>query len=107
MVDPARRVGDGFIVVSTTGDIAVAGAASRSATDGEADPGAAEGRNTREPSSEAAAGPGLRPAGVSPNLLEGATNTAVGAGALAQNTTGLYNTAGGYQALYDNTTGSR
>ncbi len=32
VVDPARRVGDGFIVVSTTGDIAVASAASRSAS---------------------------------------------------------------------------
>ena len=34
------------------------------------------------------------------------SNTAVGAGALASNTTGNYNTASGLQALYSNTTGS-
>ncbi len=36
-----------------------------------------------------------------------ATNTAVGASALAANTTGAYNTAVGYQAGYNNTTGTQ
>jgi hypothetical protein len=101
VVDPARRVGDGFIVASTAasslatvspvvlGDVLATSAPTR-IQDTMAVPRAA-----RTPASAA----------VSPNLVETGI-TAVGVNALGSNTTGTTNTAAGRDALEFNTTGS-
>jgi hypothetical protein len=112
VVDPARQVGDAFVVASQAGRVAgspvpdpLAGsgsfdAASRAAAARTAVP-AAYGR-TAAPVRESPGGP-------SPLVIEdpGAPfRTAIGTFALDSNTTGSYNTANGDGALYSNSIGS-
>jgi hypothetical protein len=108
VVDPARHVGDAFVVASPPAgrspDFAQVGTG----------PAVGDGR-TAMGSGSGAIIAGLPPGsssavpsrGVSPNLVDSGTNTAVGVDALAHYSSGgISNTAVGMAALYENTTGS-
>ena len=105
LVDPVRRAGDGFVVA-----IAPGGGLLTSGAPVDAAAGAATSATRPE---EVRGAPGVDRverapdnSGVSPKLVEGGTNTAVGDHALFLNTTGFGNTAIGADALLWNTTGN-
>lgn len=105
VVDPVRQVGDGFVVATSGASVVTA---IDSAPDG---PSGGAPTDTAQRDSASAPAPGDRvarapkTAGVSPSLVEGPSNTAVGLYALASNTSGLGNTAVGAAALGVNTSG--
>jgi hypothetical protein len=104
VVDPARRIGDAFVVASHATTIPVGGAALSGSSSGTRTTTSASTRGATERAT------GLvvqRPAsgGVSPAVIEDNCNTAIGLLALDANTTGCSNTASGANALTDNTTG--
>ncbi len=122
VVDPARQLGDGFVIAITAETVAAVAASGGAGTGGTSSTGT-PGDSTSRTSSRALAADTAGTCGVSPNLIEGATNTSVGnsalmvvttgnydtglgAGALFSNTAGSANTASGYVALFYNTTGN-
>ena len=111
VVDPARHVGDAFVVASQSGTVMAAGGAATDGpptalTDAAIPPVVAPvGPAARRPGNRAAERPGVGTP--SPAITETGCTTAVGTLALISNTSGCLNTAIGYAALRINTSGSR
>lgn len=98
VADPARQLGDAFVVASLPGSVGAAGAGGTAGT------AAAAGTSGGTVVLGGGAG-----AGIGADLIEdiGAPfRTAIGYQALVANTSGVFNTASGYQALRNNTTGN-
>jgi hypothetical protein len=106
VVDPTRQVGDAFVVASPIAGSVVAAGGTSAGSNGESATAATPPASTAGASAVTRIAGRPNPAAVSPNLVEGFLNTAVGQFALESNTTGIANTASGFAALSSNTTGS-
>jgi hypothetical protein len=110
VVDPMRRVGDGFVVVSPAGRVPMAGEASPARVPADQAPPtgqAAASRSVVGPSDQTASRVVTAPSPMT--VIEDSVSpyrTAIGYQALFSNTGfGFSNTASGYQALFSNTDG--